>query len=56
MTIHPVKQIQVCKILDEMLQTNKELYEQIMDSNLSNYFNKIVQMAVCGDNWWQEEK
>jgi hypothetical protein len=52
---HPVKQIKVSKILGEMIETNRELYEKIMDSNLANYFNKIVLMAECGDNWWQEE-
>lgn len=32
--------------LDAMLKFDKKLYEQILDSRISCYFNEIVQMAI----------
>ena len=49
---HPVKELKINRLLDEMFETNMELMEQIMDSNLANLFNQIVTMAQCGDDWW----
>lgn len=44
-----VKQIKVQKILGEMLKENAELYEKILDSNISSYFNDIANLAMVED-------
>lgn len=41
-----VRQITVHKILGEMLKENSELYEKILDSNISFYFNEIANLAM----------
>ena len=41
-----VRQIKVQKMLGEMLEANPELYEKVLDSNISFYFNEIANLAM----------
>ena len=56
MEIHPVKQIKLQKLLDEMLKIDKELYERILDTTGFSYcFNEICKLAETGDNWYHDK-
>ena len=41
-----VRQIKIQEILGKMLKENPELYEKILDSNISFYFNEITNLAM----------
>jgi len=44
---HPVKEIKVNKLLGEMLEADKELYEKIMDTpGFAFSFNELVMLAM----------